>query len=206
MSDYRSVLAMALPSSFFVALRISPGSQVTDPWGRYKNNPSQNPRHVRDTISARWDHVINGVMGPLRWNNLMFQFIPGTLRRPLFLKVNPSKQGLFPTKTRVIWVPGIFFWPFIKKWVPFLLDRNFPNRRPYLFAYQTVGGGFWDFPWTKGLVDWEWLSTFHQFQIHQIDLATFTRKGLQNRFPLSILTQWPTAKYSFIQLSIGKWP
>ena len=29
---------------------------------------------------------------------------------PLYLKVNPPKQGLFPIKTRVIWVPGTFMW------------------------------------------------------------------------------------------------
>ena len=39
---------------------------------------------------------------------------------PLFLKVNPPKTRPFPTKTRVIWVPGIYI--YMWKYLPYIFS------------------------------------------------------------------------------------
>ena len=57
---------------------------------------------------------------------------------PLFLKVNHPKTRCFPTKTRVIWVPGIYIYMCSINWSMVYLKSHHPSFTPWQFGWQRL--------------------------------------------------------------------
>ncbi len=76
---------------------------------------------------------------------------------PLFLSVNPWKQGLFPSKTMGIWVPGMHIWALIcqiswKVWASGMLDSDSISPVEWVEWAETSPKLAWDFAWGGGFM------------------------------------------------------